>query len=164
MARPAADAALDAYTKALSALHKRDWEGAASQLRKVVEKGDRPEVRDRARQYLAACESRIAEVGAKKQTEPADADPFLLAVFEKNRGDFERALEICRKGGRDQKDERLAYLAASIYALQAQPEESSRALARAIELNPTNRIHAFHDPDFSQLRHDREFQRFFGLS
>ena len=74
------------------------------------------------------------------------------------------ALEISRKEGRDQKDERFAYLTASIHAVEERLDEAAQALARAVELNPKNRIHAFHDPDFAELRKNRDLRPLFGLS
>ena len=74
------------------------------------------------------------------------------------------ALDLCRKDGRDQKDERFAYLAASIHAVEGRIEEAVQALTRAIELNPRNRVHAYHDPDFAEIRRDRDHRQLFGLS
>ena len=72
--------------------------------------------------------------------------------------------QISRKGGRDQKDERFAYLAASIHAVEDRLDEAAEVLARAVELNPKNRIHAFHDPDFAELRKNRDLRPLFGLA
>jgi tetratricopeptide (TPR) repeat protein len=156
----AADPVLDAFAKGLTALQRQQWSQASKFLEKAVEDGDRPEIRDRARQLLAV--SRQKEAGTAAA--PADEDPFLRAVFEKNRGDLDAALELCRKGGREQKDERFAYLAASIHALEHRIEEAAQALNRAIELNPKNRIHAFHDADFAELRKSKDHRPLFGLS
>ena len=56
------------------------------------------------------------------------------------------------RGGRQTRDERFAYLAASIHALREDHEAALRLLDHSIELNPKNRVHAFHDPDFATLR------------
>lgn len=155
------DAALDAYTQGLTALQKKDYAKAAERFAAALEGSDRPEVRDRARQLLAASRQKAEEAAGK--TGEAD-DPYLLAVYEKNRGRHKEALELSRKGGRDQKDDRYAYLAASIHAIENRIEEAAQALAKAVELNPRNRIHAFHDPDFSELRKNRDYRPLFGLS
>jgi tetratricopeptide (TPR) repeat protein len=160
-AHAAADPALDSLTKGLAALQKKDWPRAAALLEKAVALADRPELRDRARQFLAASQAK-AQAEASKPAR--GSDPYLQAVFEKNRGHFKEALEICRRGGRDQKDERFAYLSASIHALENRLEEAAQALARAIEMNATNRIHAFHDSDFAELRKNRDYRSLFGLS
>lgn len=171
-AKPAAsaaanDPALDAFTKALDAFHKKDWSKAAGLFESALAESDRLDLSARARQYLAACRQRIEEAGAAKgkaKGKQDDGDPFLRAVFENNRGDSAAALDLCRQAGRDQKDERFAYLAASIHAAEGRTEEALQALSRAIELNPKNRVHAFHDPDFAELRKDRDHRQLFGLA
>jgi tetratricopeptide (TPR) repeat protein len=154
--------ALDLYTQALTVMGRKEWDRAAGLFEKVIAQSDQPELAGRARQLLAACRQQTAQSRPAPATE-AD-DPYLLAVVEKNRGDFKRALEICRQGGRDKKDERFAYLAASIHALENRTEEAVQALSRAVELDPKNRIHAFHDADFSELRRNRDHRHLFGLS
>ena len=94
----------------------------------------------------------------------AEAEPFLEAVYEKNRGNLKVALDIAQKDGRDQQDERFAYLVASIHAVENRLDEAVQALAKAVELNPKNRIHAFHDSDFAELRKNRDQRHLFGLS
>ena len=152
------DPALDALTAGLAALQGKDWKQAIERFEAAVELSDRPEVKDRARQFLTASRQKA---GGEQAPE---SDPYLQALYEKNRGNLAEALEISRKGGRDQKDERFAYLAASIHAAEDRLDEAVQALTRAIELNPKNRIHAFHDPDFAELRKNRDFRPLFGLA
>lgn len=166
-ATAAVDPALDAFTKALDAFHKKDWAKAAELLEGALAESDRLDLSARARQYLAASRQKLEEAGAAKgkgKAKADDGDPFLRAVVEKNRGDAAAALELCRQEGREQKDERFAYLAASIHAAEGRTEEAVQALSRAIELNAKNRVHAFHDPDFAELRKDRDLRQIFGLS
>jgi tetratricopeptide (TPR) repeat protein len=160
-AQAGADPAIESLTKGLAALQKKDWARASGFLEKAVALADLPELRERARQFLAACRAKAQAEDGK----PAKGvDPYLQAVYEKNRGNFKEALEICRRSGRDQKDERFAYLSASIYALENRIEEAAQALAKAVELNSTNRVHAFHDSDFAELRKNRDYRSLFGLS
>jgi tetratricopeptide (TPR) repeat protein len=154
----AADPALDALTKGLAALQAKRWPQAVELFEKAVELSDRTEVRDRAKQFLSVGRQKVE--GARKE----EADPYLQALYEKNRGNLAEALEISRKGGRDQKDERFAYLAASIHAIESRWDDAAQALNQAVELNPKNRIHAFHDPDFAELRKNRDLRPLFGLS
>lgn len=156
-----ADSEIKAYTQALEAFHKKSWAKAAKLFENLIESSDTPELRERARQYLAACRQHTEKAAAGQGD---DADPFLRAVVEKNRGNLAAALEMCRKGGADQKDERFAYLAASIHAVEGRIDEAAKALARAVELNPKNRIHAFHDLDFAELRSNPGHRHLFGLS
>jgi tetratricopeptide (TPR) repeat protein len=159
-----ADPALDALAQGLAALQAKDWAGAVKHFERAVEESDQPEVEDRAKQFLAVSRRRAQEDAPKPAKGAEEPDPFLLAVYEKNRGNFKEALEMSRKGGRDQKDERFAYLAASIHASENRLDEAAQALAKAVELNPKNRIHAFHDPDFAELRKNRDLRPLFGLS
>jgi tetratricopeptide (TPR) repeat protein len=156
------DPGLDAFTQGLAALQGKDWKKAVEHLEKAVELADRPEMRDKARQLLVIPRQKVEEQGGKSKE--SEVDPYLTAVYEKNRGNLQAALESSRKGGRDQKDDRFAYLVASIHAVEDRIEEAAQALAKAIELNPKNRIHAFHDPDFAELRKNRDYRPLFGLS
>lgn len=153
-----ADPVLAVYEQALGEAHRGKWKRAAALFEEVVTDSDQPELSARARQYLAACQRRLAAAD-----DGGESDPYLTAVFAKNRGEHDRALAICREGGRSKKDERFAFLAASLYALDGREEEAVTALALAIELNPKNRVHAFHDPDFAALREKEEHAHLFGL-
>src|SRR6185295_11525382 len=158
-----ADPAIDALTKGLAALQSKNWPKAMELLEQAMTLADLPELRERARQFLAACRQR-AEADSEKPAKGHEVDPYLQAVYEKNRGNFRAALEICHKSGRDQKDDRFAYLVAAIQALENKTDEAVQALAKAVELNPQNRIHAFHDSDFAELRKNRDYRPLFGLS
>jgi tetratricopeptide (TPR) repeat protein len=162
-----ADPSLEALSQGLAALQAQDWKKAVEHFERAVEQSDQPEVKDRARQFLTVSRQRAqgsAKPAGAKGAAAEEPDPYLQAVYEKNRGNLAEALEISRKGGQDQKDERFAYLAASIHAVESRWDDAAQALARAVELNPKNRIHAFHDPDFAELRKNRDLRPLFGLS
>lgn len=155
------DPVLVKFNQALETLHTRSWAKAAELFEGVVQESDVPELRERARQYLAAC--RLQEQKALGDAPAADEDPYLRAVYEKNRGNYAAALDLVKKNG-GEKDERFAYLAASIHAAEGRKDEAAKTLTRAVELNAKNRVHAFHDPDFAELRRDPEHRQIFGLS
>jgi len=150
------DPLLDTYERGLKALYQGKWREAAKDFDRVVEKSGETDLVGRARRYLRTCNEKLGKGTAAK-----DDDPFLTAVYEHNRGNLEEALAICSRGGRQSKDERFAYLAASIYALTDDREKAETFLSIAIELNPKNRIHAFHDADFEALREDQEYKHLF---
>lgn len=153
---PYIDPLLGVFEKGIGAFHKQQFKEAQKLLAQVEEESDQPDLAARARVYLEACRLRTAS-----PEEPAEEDPFLEAVMAKNTGDFETAMEICSRGGRRGKDERFAYLAASIFALEGNTDEALNVLQTAIELNPKNRVHAYHDPDFDGLRGTSEFNQLF---
>lgn len=149
------DPLLEDFAEGVRATQEKHFKEAVKHLEKVVAESDNPQLVDRARQYLAAAEERQGARGKESE----DGDPYLSAVFEKNRGNLEEALAICTRGGRQSKDERFAYLAASIHALREEADPALKFLALAIEMNASNRIHAHYDPDFDPLRDSEEFQR-----
>lgn len=155
---PPIDPAVELYETALRAMFAQRWSEAARLFRRVVSDRDGAEadLQERALQQLHICEDKLAGTRGA-----AVEDPFLLAVVRKNAGDYEEALLLCTRGGRQSKDERFAYLAASIHALRDENEDAARFLGLAIELNPKNRVHAFHDPDFQALRESGALERLF---
>ncbi|MCH9648465.1 MAG: hypothetical protein K0U98_09515 [Deltaproteobacteria bacterium] len=152
------DPSVDSFGAGLEHLNHGKWKKAQAEFEKVIAKGDIPEVADRARQMLRVCEA--------FQSEPSgnSIDPFVQAVFEKNRGAYDAALKICSEGGRQTKEERFAYLAASVYALSGEADPATAALLTAVEMNPKNRIYAYHDPDFQSLLDSPEVQQLFEAS
>src|SRR6188472_3264386 len=109
-----ADPSLEALSQGLAALQAQDWKKAVEHFERAVEQSDQPEVKDRARQFLTVSRQRAqgsAKPAGAKGAAAEEPDPYLQAVYEKNRGNLAEALEISRKGGQDQKDERFAYLA-----------------------------------------------------
>src|SRR3954451_11437229 len=79
------DPALDALTEGIAALQGGDWAKAVRLFETAVEESDRPEVRDRARQFLTASRQKAqADEKAKPAKDGAESDSFLQAVYEKN--------------------------------------------------------------------------------
>jgi len=139
----AAPDAVEHYQAGLQALYAQEWQKAIDLLDGVARESV-GELAARARQFAATARQRMAEAPPE--------DPWLRAVYEKNRGRFAEALQVCKDGGRCEKDGRFAYLAAVLHTLQGDVEAGRRHLDRAIELDPHNRAHALHDPDLRPLR------------
>lgn len=143
------DEELRLFEEALKLIFSKEWEKAAKIFEQLESSADHSQLVDRARQFLAVCRERI---GGDK----FDTEPYLQAVFEKNQGKFADALEICKKHGSSE-EERFVYLEASLHALDGAEEEALKLLTEAIRLDPKNRVHAYHDPDFQNLRGTEEF-------
>ncbi len=151
---PRPDPQLELFGRAVAAAQQKHWREAAGLFRRLLhDTGDDPGLGERARQYLALCEQRLGNGSSRD----SDDDPYLLAVFEKNRGEFATALALCRRGGRHRRDERMAYLAASILALEGEFAEAAELLALAVGQNPKNRVQARHDSDFAEVLGRAEF-------
>jgi len=145
------DPQLDIFGRGLKALHQKKWREASKYFEKILQETGESDLAQSARRSLGICRQNLAK--PKPQTD----DPFLLAVYESNRGNYDEGLALCSRGGRQSKDGRSAYLAAAVYRLIGDLEKAAKYLELAIELNPKNRIHAYHDSDFEALRESSEY-------
>ena len=138
---------VDHYKDGMAALYAGEWERAATLLDGVTSEGY-GELAARAAQFAAVARQRLAAAAP----EEAPEDPWVRAVYEKNRGRFDEALRVCSEGGRCESDGRFAYLAAVLETLRGNLEAARGHLERAVVLDPHNRAHALHDPDLRPLR------------
>jgi len=138
---------LELFERALKALHANKWQLAADGFTKVMDQADQPDLINRARRYLT-----IAETQLNGNPRVKAEDPYLQAMYERNRGNFDAALSIAAAGGRRSKDPRFAYLVASIHVAREEFDEAAEYLKTAIELDPLSRVHAINDADFQPLR------------
>lgn len=146
------DPAVKDFEAGLKSFHGGKIAAAKKSFEKVIETSEQSDLSMRARSYLKACEHRSAEASAD------DLDPYTEAVMAKNQGDLDGALEIAKGGGRWAKDARFALLAASIFASRDEGDDAMGHLNKAIELDPTSRVQAYHDVDFDPIREREDFQ------
>ncbi|MCY3965511.1 MAG: hypothetical protein OXG83_10775 [Acidobacteria bacterium] len=150
-ARPGtADSALEDLEAGIALFYEDRVAEARARFEDVVAGGGESRFVIRAKDFLAACER------AERSAEGSPDDPFLEAVMARNEGELERTLELCEGKGRDQED-RFVYLAACVRALMGDLEAALDLLTKAVELDPKNRVRAFHDGDFSSLAEDERF-------
>lgn len=139
------------YEKAIDLFHKRRFDEAAERFEALLTTHtEEKEFLDRARMYLSACRN------GKKQRASSPSEPeelYHAAVFEKNRGNVDRALELLKKTvGRKDGDGRIHYLAACCHALQGDAEQALANLRKAIAADDQNRIQARLETDLVSLR------------
>ncbi|MCY3590792.1 MAG: hypothetical protein OXH32_04055 [Acidobacteria bacterium] len=146
----AVDAAVKKLESGIELFHADQIDKARSEFEAVIASGAESRLTSRAGDYLAACDRAEASKDGKRD------DAFLEAVMARNDGDLEGALKICTAGSRT-RDGRFVYLASCIRALQGEAEPALNSLAKAVELDPTNRVRAFHDTDFASLNEDERF-------
>ncbi len=149
-------AARKEYEKAIELFHKRHFDDAARRFEDLIEKHpDEKEFLDRARMYLTACRNGKKSKNAAMET---PEEIYHAAVFEKNRGNVEKALELLKKSaGKKDGDGRVHYLAACCFALQGDLEQSLQSLRKAIAADDHNRIQARLEADLSALRGTQGF-------
>ncbi len=145
------DAALKNLEAGIELFHAERTAEARTEFEAVVAAAAESRIASRARDYLAACGR------AESAKDQEDADAFTEAVMARNDGDIERALKICTAGSRT-RDGRFVYLASCIRALKGEDAAALDQLAKAIELDPKNRVRAFHDTDFASLHEDERFE------
>lgn len=146
----AADAALKKLEAGIELFHGDRVAEARTEFEAVIAAGAVSRLTSRARDYLTACGRAEAAKDGKGN------DAFIEAVMARNDGDLEGALKICTAGSRT-RDGRFVYLASCIRALLGESAPALDSLAKAVELDPTNRVRAFHDTDFDSLNEDERF-------
>lgn len=150
------DKALKEFEKALGLVHKKNYQEALDRFRGIVETYPRErELLDRANVYIRVCQGNM-----KKGSNPKQPDAlFYHGVMRANEADFDGAVGyLSRALEASPKDERVLYVMASTLALKGERQDAIKHLRDAVQINPTNRIHARNDPDFEPLRDDESFQ------
>ena len=149
------------FEKGVEHLNRREMEPAAASFAEVLElHPHEPDLVDRARTYLA-----VARNGRRDREKPLrdPAEIYHAAVFEKNRGNCLKAIELVRSAdGQGDPDGRLAYLAACCLALNGRNAESIVSLRAAIAASDQNRIQARLEADFATLRREPLFESLVG--
>lgn len=148
--------AVTLYEKGLKALQRKNYDGAATAFRTLLE--DFPEERelhDRARLYLNVCER---ETGPKVKVPKSVNERILAATLALNRRDVDQALVLLRRTASSHpKHDHIQYMLALAHALRDDVETAAEHLERAIALNPGNRLQAKQEPDFDSIRRTQPF-------
>ncbi len=87
------DPLVKVFEKGVRALHRKQWKPAKEAFEQVISESDFSQMAQAARRYLEIAQSNLKPVGATK-------DAFLEAVFERNQGNLETALDISTRAGR----------------------------------------------------------------
>jgi tetratricopeptide (TPR) repeat protein len=140
------------YDSAMMAFQRRDFQGAADQLQRVLA-GFRAETElvERARLHLLVCERHLKPPSIEPRT---TEERLYAATMALNEGAVSRALALLESVAEaDPHVDQAFYLRAVAHTEQEQFERAVDLLRRAIESNPANRGRARVDPDLVPLRH-----------
>lgn len=146
--------AMHEYEAGLQWIQQGKFEKARNVFEKLVNAGP-PELLERARVYLVACERNVRD---SKLTFGSTGEQYDYAVSLLNTGYYEEA--------RDQFDDILSknesadyahYGLAILQSMTGQADACLHHLAKAIELNARNRIQARSDSDFQDMTDDPRF-------
>lgn len=156
-------AALKVFEQAVKVFNKRQFDAAKVLFENLPAKYPQEfEILARVNTYLRVCNQRLAKSVAAPQNadELYDRGVFALNTgdYAVARGNFEQALQI-------RPDE--AYIIYSLAATLLQLGEIDQALnhlQRAIQLQPRLRSQVVNDPDFTELRENRQFLALMGIT
>ena len=144
------------YEKGVKALQRKHYTGAATAFRQVLEQfPEERELHERARLYLNVCER---ETKPLAKTPRSVDERLLAATVALNRRDVDQALSLLQRAASShRKHDHIQYMLALAHALRDDVETAVEHLARAIALNPTNRLQAKQEPDFDSIRGTQPF-------
>ncbi len=149
--------ALAAYTLALKAFHKGEFQRAQELLEAFLEKcTSEIELADRAQTYLGICRKQQRKERVQLKT---FEDFYEYAVFKVNQRDYEEAIKLLEKAlEMKPKEGKVFYLMADVYCLAGQTDLCLDYLKKAIQADGFFRILAQNEPDFEVLKNDKKFR------
>lgn len=146
--------AMHQYQTALQWMQEGKFDKALGVFGKLAADGP-PELLERARVYLAVCQRNASRGGLTFSNAEEQYD---YAVSLLNTGDYGEAREHFEQILKRQPEADYAlYGLAVLESITGQVEDCLEHLARAIELNPQNRIQARSDADFQDMADDPRF-------
>ena len=154
MSNPSQQRSLQEYQTALQSMQEGKFEKARVAFEKLSRDGP-PEVLERVRVYLAACDRHAQQHGLTFDSTEEQYDYAISLLntgfYDEARYQFKNILEV------DPKADYAYYGLAILESMTGEPEPCLEHLARGIELNPRNRIQARSDSDFQDMADDPRF-------
>jgi tetratricopeptide (TPR) repeat protein len=147
-------AAYQQYQSAVQLVQQGKYDKAVAALEKFLP-GAPPELTERCRMYMATCRRQM-EQAALAFTTPEERYDY--AISQLNQGLFEEAREQLGALADDASGADYVFYGLSVLdSITGRPLECLANLARAIELNPRNRLQARSDSDFQNMFDDPRF-------
>jgi tetratricopeptide (TPR) repeat protein len=153
-ARAATAAAVQQYQSAVQLLQQGKYDKALATLEKLLLEAP-PELRERCKMYISTCQRQLEKPALSFLTPEEHYD---YAISQLNTGYYEEAREQFESilAGKPDADYAL-YGLAVLDAMTGRSQDCLENLARAIELNPRNRLQARVDNDFQNVVDDPRF-------
>ena len=150
--------AIHAYESGLKLMHQEEYEKAIKAFRELVAvHTEEPEIQERARVLMHACEKRVHEK-SKTIFKSAD-DHYNMGVAELNRRQLDAAVQHLQQALKlAPKGDHILYAMAAANALQGNRDEALSFLEQSIHHRPENRFMALRDTDFEALVEDADFK------
>lgn len=150
---------MQAYEAAIKLMHNEEFEKAIRCFEDIVsEHSDEPEIQERSKVLIHACEKKLQDKG-RTVLRSAD-DHYNVGIAELNRREtasaiqhLEHALKLTPKA------DHVLYALAAANAVQGNSSEALSYLKQAVSYRPENRFLAARDSDFESLRDSSEFKQ-----
>jgi len=148
------DAAVQHYQTAVQLLQQGKYEKALGLLEKLLPEAP-SEIQDRCRMYIITCRRQMEK---NSRSFPTPEEHYDYAISQLNTGYYEEAREQFNSilTGHPTADYAF-YGLAVLEAITGRVQDCLNNLARAIELNPKNRLQARVDNDFQNMVDDPRF-------
>jgi tetratricopeptide (TPR) repeat protein len=141
--------ALESMERGLKSLYKGDVDKAKTLFEELLNQTEENELRDRLKSYLNVCEQKLAPQRRAKNAE----ELVTQGILALNTGDSKEAIKLLTKALESEpKSAHVNYCLAAAYARSGDAASTADHLKKAIEADPTSRIHAKADADFTALR------------
>lgn len=151
--------ALQAYETAIKLMHTEEFVKAKKCLEDIVAAHpEEPEIQERAKVLISACEKKIQEK-AKTVLRSAD-DLYNVGIAELNSRALDSAVQHLQHALKlTPKSDHVLYALAAANALQGNREQSLQYLKQSLQYRPENRFLALRDSDFEALQEDPDFKQ-----
>ena len=148
------DAAVQHYQAAVQHLQQGKYEKALGLLEKLLPEAP-AEIQDRCRMYIITCRRQMEK---DSLSFPTPEEHYDYAISQLNTGYYEEAREQFSKILAGHPDADYAFYGLAVLeAITGRVQDCLNNLARAIELNPKNRLQARVDNDFQNMVDDPRF-------
>lgn len=151
--------AVHAYEAAIKLMHAEEFQKAIKCFDTLIaEHPEEPEIQERAKVLIHACEKKIHE---KERTVVRSAeDHYNFGIADLNRRELDSAVQHLQQALKQMpKGDHILYALAAASTLQAKRDEALQYLKQAIQYRPENRFLALRDSDFESLHEDPEFKQ-----
>lgn len=153
-AAPNHGAAFQHYQAAVQLVQQGKYEKALPALEKLLQMAP-PELMERCRMYISTCQRQMEKTSLAFST---PEERFDYAIAQLNSGDYEDAREQLNAViSEEARADYAFYGLALLDSITGRTQDCLANLARAIELNPRNRLQARSDNDFQNMADDPRF-------
>lgn len=151
--------AVQAYEAAIKLMHAEAFEKAIRCFEDVVsEHSDEPEIQERAKVLIHACEKKLQEKG--KTVLRSAEDHYNVGIADLNRRDLVSAIQHLGHALKlAPKADHVLYALAAANAIQGNPNDAIGYLKQAVHYRPQNRFLAARDSDFQSMQENPDFKQ-----